>query len=378
MKKKITVALVILCIIAATLPVSRAATPYFTAVDDTLLPFSDSTMPAYHNGILYVPYRVFQNAQVYSFRSVEDGILRLYRGNRSVDFFVFQGTAINQDGQNEAASAREENGTIYIPLDFVCRYFDLTYNIIELDESSVVTLAPMAIIRIKSPAVITNDKTFVGMTKKQMQTVYNEYYGIVPTAPATPSPPVLPPVDPAVPKYSNVTLYFSLFGLPSGYASELVDMLAEQDFRCSIYVTEYDILLNPGLIRRFYSAGHSIGIWLSEGSFTEYQRTAAILFEATKAPTLLIAADDAADTARQTAAEHGLIFRSASGTYADEEESLTADIITTRLPVNSGARYDLRLVCAENVAEVLPEVIDYLLLHEYKISNITETTAPVN
>ena len=61
MKRIVTALVVLLCFVAALSqpPAKAAGSVYFTAIDNTLLPLSDETMPASINGLLYIPYTFF-------------------------------------------------------------------------------------------------------------------------------------------------------------------------------------------------------------------------------------------------------------------------------------------------------------------------------
>ena len=93
MKKRITAMIIILSLAVVFVPSTSlaAVTPYFMAVNDALLPFTDENMPLVINGEIFVPDRVLEGAGVFSIVSVDRGQVRLYRGggaSRSVDFYT--------------------------------------------------------------------------------------------------------------------------------------------------------------------------------------------------------------------------------------------------------------------------------------------------
>ena len=66
---------------------ARALT--LTAVNDSLLPLSDSTMPARLGGELYVPYGVFSQLGVSS--STSDGVLNMSANGETLSFSPAEG-----------------------------------------------------------------------------------------------------------------------------------------------------------------------------------------------------------------------------------------------------------------------------------------------
>ena len=67
-----------------------------TAVNDTLLPLSDSTMPTRMGGELYVPYSVFSSLGV-SASSGEDGVLSMSAAGETLSFSTAEGYVYDQN-----------------------------------------------------------------------------------------------------------------------------------------------------------------------------------------------------------------------------------------------------------------------------------------
>ena len=168
--KKAAAAIVVLSIMAAFAPaVSLAAiTPYFVAANDTLLSFNESTMPYVSGGDILMPDRVFEGAGVWSTSSADREMVRLYRGNRYVDFFTESGETRSQDGNAlNWPSARRTGRRFYVPLRQVCEYFGLTYQIIEVP-SNIISEERMRIIRIISDSTVSGT-SFVSTNERALR-----------------------------------------------------------------------------------------------------------------------------------------------------------------------------------------------------------------
>ena len=378
MKKRIMAILIALCLAAAFMPtVSKAAiTPYFMAVNDMLLPFNESTMPFVSGGDIFVPAKVFEDVDLYSIGSESLEFVRLYGGSsKYVDFHTGRRVTEDQDGRTlRWPSARRIGSRFYLPLHHVCQYFGLSYRIIEIPRD-IIEDQQMYVVRIVSDAMF-NDPTFVGINRGPIRAAYNEYFAPPPTG-APPSPP--PTVEPP-PSYVDVTIHLSFFNLSAGFADGILDLLDIQDeagFHSCFFVTGADIAGDPGLIRRISGSGHTIGIWLEEGTLSEYVETSAMLFEAAKIRTVIVSAGEAAGQAAAMAEENRLAFWDCAESMIDYEDQSVA-LITGEIPTEEGARKILLFSCSESAASILPGVYSFLQANEFTVLKITETVEPID
>ena len=156
---------------------------------------------------------------------------------------------------------------------------------------------------------------------------------------------------------------------------ELLDSGAASEYRFCFFVSENDIKDNAGLIRKISAGGHAIGIWLSDGTYAEYQKTSGLLFEAAKIKTILVSADIDAEAALGMAREQGLIFWRTSQSIL-YDDTLTMDAIIEMLPLVGGERRNLISPCSEFTALMLSGILSYLREYEYNLTSITETVTP--
>ena len=391
MKKKIIAVLVMICIMTALLPtISRAAvTPYFMAINDTLLDFNDDTIPYIVGNEIFVSVGVFEvkipdggGVPVYALANVQQEQVLLYRG--VVKMAVFS-TKLDETVTKDQAgnilnwpSARRIGKRFYVPLAQVCEYFGLTYEVYDI-RRDIIPDEQMKLIRIVSDAKF-NTPTFEGLNRNTIKAAYNRYYAPPeqpsPTVPGTTGPPVVGPP----PGYSDVTIHLSFFDISAGNAESILDLLDTQSafgYRACFFVNAEDILADPGLIRRIAGSGHSIGINLTESTFEEYLETSGLLFEAAKIKTVLVCADTTArgDTAVNGVGRWVLWDNSAAPDFYD---TVTVDAITKTIPKEKNARCNLMLSCSENAANLLPGIVSYLRVNEYTIEMITETVEPTD
>jgi len=392
MKKFITI-LIVLCMAVFLVPaVSRAAViPYFMAANDTLLPFDESTMPYVSDGEIFVPDKVFSQCGVFSLSSVESELVQLYGGGKRLYFNTAQNVTRDIDGNTvDCSPARRIGRRFYVPLDSVCEYFGLTCGKpIEIPRN-IIPNEQMYVIRIISNAVF-NDKTFVGINDTALLSSYNEYYAPPPppppptATPSTPSPSSSPgvsvspsPSETPSPTYRNVTVYLSFFNTGAGYAERVLNTLnapAATGCPSCFFVSADEIAANPELIRIISGSGHTVGIWLENGTYREYLEASALLFEAAKAKTVIISSGEKAASAAAMARLHELIFIEASRDFSADED-FSEITVTSELPTTSGERVSLLFSCTEELSQILPAILAYLNEKEYSVAKITETVLP--
>ena len=226
--RKMNVAIIIaLCLSIAFIPtVSHAAvSPHFVAVNDTLLTFSDSTMPYVSGGVILVPYEILSIVGIWSLSSAGFDYVQLYRGSTQVNFYAERGVTEDQYGNVLAwPTTQRARGKFYVPLIQVCDYFGMSCEIIEVGRD-VIPNRQIWLIRIISGAALSSSD-FIARYRSEMLSAYNEYYGF--SQPASPTPSEAspsPPVEEPPPDYSDVTVYLSFNDVTAGGAGGVLEML---------------------------------------------------------------------------------------------------------------------------------------------------------
>lgn len=247
-------------------PAAAAADIYFTSVNDKLLELTSDTMPEVVGGILYVPYTVFDGNTT----GVNFGIF--YSANKLQNTFVLysrQKTLVfDLNANNSYDSAQNvyrfmavtRNNKPYLPVSFVCDFFDLTYSYRATD------LAPL--IRIKNADAVLDDRFFISAATSTMQSRYNSYLlSLASSQPETPAassgstvtaPAEQPQAEEAVP----ICLSFLCSG--GGSAETILDTLDSMNMYGLFLFPPDRLAENDDLIRRILGSGHSIGFTVAD------------------------------------------------------------------------------------------------------------------
>jgi hypothetical protein len=344
-----------------------AGTVYFSAINNTVLPLSDATMPVYIGGQLYLPYSFFSSDELGVFsNSGTDKAIVYASSQKKLTFLVNTGEVFDQDGfQHERYSAKRYNGIIYVPVELICDFFGLA--------SSDIPAEPANIIRVRTLSNSINDKTFphVESIRNQLQAVYEKYTGI-PSVSAPPSPSVS-----AEPTYRDVSVYLSFFQLSGGKFKGILNTLSLTSYKACFFVSADEVKENADLLRRANGKGHMIGIRLIDGTYDEYQFASALLFEAAQVRTVLVASlGDSAQAAEDMAKAENLVFWQPTRSYGADAK-LSAAGLTDKLSKLGGTRESLFFGCGDKTAAVLPAFLSYLTENEYNVRRIVETSIPV-
>ena len=396
--KKAILAVVAVCLMILLLPLaSRAAVaPYFVAVNDKLLPFSEDTMPFISGGEVFVPYKVFSEAKIWSLTSGER--VRLIQNPKWLDFKTDQEITMDQDGNTINCSPAIKVGKqFYLPLNQMCDFFNLSSEIKNIPRD-IIPDEQMSVLRIWSNSIkVFNTESFMGVNRIALKSAYDKYYAppvetstpppVSPTItpptgnPGNPYPPYLPtvpppPPPPPPPTYEDVTIYLSFYGIEPIIAQRVLDILnAPSAHGCAscFYFTAAEIARYPDLVRKISGSGHAVGIWMEAGSFEEYLEASALLFEAAKIKTVLVSSDETDITAIHTADLQGLIFWGASMSF-DDDGDYDRDSMIAALPKERGEIFTIRFACTGETVSALPYLLSYLRENKYTLAKITETT----
>ena len=243
---------------------AQAADIYFTSVNDRLLPLTSDTMPTWSEGVLYVPYTVFDsrateaNLGLSSSYSKGENQVTIYKLRQFLQFDLNNGTC--QDGitgESYQAHAIMRNGIPYVPVGTVCRFFDLEY--------SYTTIAQGYLVRIKNDAVILSDSKFIDGASNLINRRLREYNQSIAPAPETDPTPVTP--TPSVTEEedpSDVRVYLAFRCQEREGLEEILDALDDARV-CALFLMTPQLLEEESaLVRRMLASGHSVGL-LAEG-----------------------------------------------------------------------------------------------------------------
>lgn len=241
---------------------ARALT--LTAVNDSLLPLSDSTMPARLGGELYVPYSVFSQLGVSS--SASDGVLNMSANGETLSFSPDEGYVYDQNLNSYATPAYTMNGTTYVPVKLCCGKFGLSY--------STLSVAGETVLRVTDGSA-SSDSTFAASKATTIENTINSYKGIstgdsssqtggttnggTAAKPAEETP--IPKVE-EKPARKPSRVYLTFYGTPDKNTEAVLDVL-KQDGRTAAFFLPTDTALWPDdTVRRIVAEGHTAALLL--------------------------------------------------------------------------------------------------------------------
>ncbi|UOO38232.1 hypothetical protein IZU99_02970 [Oscillospiraceae bacterium CM] len=368
MKKTAVAIIMLFCLLLAVTPAVKATdTVYFTAVNDTLFPLKGNTMPRYIGGRLYLHYTVFSSDELGIYFAASnnlDTILLYSSGSKRLTFDLPKATVVDQDNQQYFTPAVVSGGTVFLPAEFVCSYFGLALSVIQAD--------PAPVVRIKKNCVL-NDPTFPSYYKNKMQSYYNDYMGIKPS-PGGDSPSSSPDASDDA-SNDNITVFLSFSNLSGGKFDAILNALDASRVKGTFFVSADEIAPNADLLRRAACSAHTIGIRLLDGTYAEYQKAAALLFEAAKVKTLLVTGGSDAKAAKAMADSGGLIYWLPDKSYV-ASSTFTVSSVIGKLSFVKGSRQSVGFDCSEKTSKFLHAFLQALAKKNCAARRITETSAP--
>lgn len=372
MERKIIAFLLAFCLLLAVLPApaGAAAKVYFTAVNETLYPLSDGSMPFISGGAAYVPYTVFTGSSIGVFlaQNTDGTLIMLYNSSSGIFFDLSAGTSYDQDNSPLPSGAVRRNGTIYIPAKQTASALGLSCSYISSD------IAP--VVRIRSSASIFTDHQFITYIRSTMNSYMSDYTATLP--PEEPdggevAPPPVAPEEPEEPTYENVTVFLSFTDIDPEFAPDILEILERYRYSACFFMTEEDIRQNPDLTRRLIGSGHAVGIRLADGTESEFSAGTRALFGAAYATTVIAAASSETDTSALL--EKGTIVWSLDSSVYGSGRT-RAYHVTNALSTTPGGRNNVIFACSENTVNILPSIISHLREYSYSVGSIDELTTP--
>ena len=245
---------------------AAAADLYFTSINDNLQPLTADTMPVWYNGILYVPYSVFDASSSGIKLGMEcsydrnSNTVTLYNLRKMLVFDLNAGTSRNElTGETYSARPITRNNRPYLPLYVVCDFFDLTYSYNAIPQGYLV--------RIKSSAVVLSDEMFIDAAGDYINRRLREYQqslNPVPDSGGSSGSSSEPEPDDTDPDSTTTVRTYLAFRCEDGAGTAAVLDALEGSASALCFLTPQFIAENPDLVRRIQGSGHSVGI-LAEG-----------------------------------------------------------------------------------------------------------------
>lgn len=274
-KRSAALVLVLTMLVTLLNTAQAAGNIYLTAVNENLLELTSDTMPTWSNGVLYVPYTVFDgsytgiNLGISSSYSRDEGTVTLYTLQQMVVFDLSRGTCYNPlTEQTLSGRAILRNGRPYVPVASVCSFFGLSYSVIDIDEGYIV--------RIKGSGVVLSDYSFVDSAQNSIRNRIRDYNqanqsqptpGVLPPTynPEEPDTEITVPDDPV--DTDVIPTYLAFSCEDSQGLSEILDTLDSRNQRAIFFFDAQGLEREDDLIFRILGSGYSIGL-IAQGRST--------------------------------------------------------------------------------------------------------------
>ncbi len=260
-----------LCVPLLSAPAAATTDVYFMSVNDNLLPLNEGTMPAVINGSYYIPYTLFSSSStgvslgVSCSYNKSTNTLTIYNLRQTLVFDQTAGNSRNQhtgDTYDERAITR--NGISYVPLIFVCSFFDLSYSISQTDYG--------VLLRVTNSDVVLTDIKFVDAASALMSSRLRDYTQsqtpAVTTSPNPGSESEGPAEEEPVDTETAVKVYLAFQCETGEELSAILDVLDNYNKQALFLLPVETLAANDDLVRRMIGSGHSIGLVTNSGNLT--------------------------------------------------------------------------------------------------------------
>ena len=371
MKKRIALAVLAGLLIAVLLPVRKASANQkltFIAVNEVLPSELINCVVQDRDGAVYVPSTVFYNYGLSFYYYYFSSRSTAYLAYDDKQMFFELNTGDTYDGNNfhYSTSALVWNGTVYLPIALVYRYFGgFSYSTLSGSEYG-------DILRLKTDAMVLSDSEFARAAEPAMRIYYEDYYSArVPVETAIPTP--IPPVVTASPApteedHRGERASLSFVGLPD---EQLLRALQKAQMRPCFFLTAEEVKADPNMVRRLSGEGYVLGVYCREDPQREWRETSALLFEATWVLPLLAAGTPEAEAALDAAAEEMKWVDCDFSTCPGDTGVVLPEYLLPLLEESTGD-IELRLGCGSGGTELLTQLLQYLNAQRYELVTLRE------
>ena len=226
-------------------------------INDTLIKsMTASNMPVRINNSMYISYRYLIRIKPIKYFYDEDiRILKVYTSDGSLIFDVGNSITYDQDGQIYSYLAEIRGGVLYVPIEFICRFFGVVYSQYSCDYGPV--------IRINSIMSQYSDGDLAAANRDAMKKLHDDYYAAEPE-PSVPVTPVVPETpDQPDEEIRPRTVYPMICGPLGDLSASLLTALDSRSARATFFLTDEGLPQQGDLLRRLVCSGHSLGLYVS-------------------------------------------------------------------------------------------------------------------
>ena len=243
-KRRIAALLCVLMLIQLAFPAKAAGkSVYFVAAEESVLPLTDSSMPFWSGGYLYVAASVFTNLGVSVINNTAKKMTVLEKDRRALLFDWANGTAQDSSGSLFTPGAIQSGGAVFVPASMVSGFFGLLYSVADVPNGSLVWL--------RSPDFGMSAREFANAATYNIEERYSTYLKN--------SQPTVEDTEPAPPAVSAVSTGIHLCLAADQRTAALLDVLDRTGGWAAFYCTPDFMEENGALLRRMTASGHTVG-----------------------------------------------------------------------------------------------------------------------
>ena len=363
-----------------------------TAVNDTILPLDEGTMPARLGGEMYVPYSVFTSLGVSA--SSSGGVLDLSANGETLSFSTEEGYVYDQNLVSYSTPAYSMNGTIYVPVKLCCGKFGLSYSTLTVSGESVLRIADGS---------AQSDAAFVAAHSTVIENTIDDYNGGTPSKPdrnngnANTNPkPAADPDKAEIPKVEEKPakkpsrVYLAYYGTTNEHTAEILDALHDSGRQAAFFLPVDTEKWDDDLVRRIAAEGHTVALLLDADDTVSGADMTAALSAANARLTLLTGAaariianqrgSDAFTEAQRTALiSAGFRLWDAGLDSGDaEKNAASAYTKTVQYFASTEGVVVVRLHHSKSTARLTEALCSYMGRQGIPAGHISYSTTPVN
>lgn len=344
---------------------------YFMSVNDTVLDLDDATMPRVVNGILYVPYIMFdpnytngENLGVFSSYSRAKGTVIIYSRTGTLVFDINADTTF-YSGEEYREKAIIRNSMVFVPVDLVCKLFDLDWSWLIMDYGYI--------IRVKSDAVVLDDASFVDAASFVVRDRFSKYKNDQaqltqsPTTDPTPAPSAVEPspdTETVQPDLHETKLYLG-FRMDSGEGfADLLEQLHQNQIYGIFFCPPENLADRDDDVRALLAAGHKIGLLLDAATLNaqleQWETGQELLSHIARTDTVFCLSENLSDSDWNTLSQQVCLWRTTLDATCQEQSvrQQTRAITDSIRPKKS---YFTLLDDTAQSAQVLTHVLEQLM-----------------
>ncbi len=341
---------------------ARAATVYFTAMNDSLLELSDETMPFWYGSYLYLPAASVASMGMgvsYVYNTAKQTVV-LYTNSATIVFDLEANTAEDQSGKTYAQTCVRRNGRPFVPASVVAKVLGLSYSNIKVDNGYLVRLC--------SAAAVLTDSVFVDAAESLMDSRYKDYIRGGGNSQIGGNVGGETGVD-----TGSHQLYLSLTVKDAESAAALVSVADAYGGNVLFFLTE-ELLFDPDAadtVRRLVCSGCDVGLYAEGGDVAvELKAYNKRLFALANRKTRLVRVEEEAFEAAESAGYR--VFR-ADVARSESFSSAGASSVLEAVAAKSRA---VKVYLGADVSEDgLRSLLSGIRTREYAVLRFTEVTA---